>query len=253
MSDRETAGSRSIRALELLEVVGGMDRAVTAGDIEVAAGLPKATVHRLCNLLLEEGFLRRDLSGRGYELGDRALRLAMKTIAGHGGRGERRAILERVVRDIGETCNITIPTSTGMLYLDRVESEWPLRIQLPTGSTVPLHCTASGKLYLASLAPAARQRLIGRLPLDARATNTITDPKKLIEEIATVAETGIGTDNEELITGMVAVAVPIKDASGRLVATLATHGPVVRMTFERALTHVPLLRTAATALAETLA
>lgn len=229
-----------------------MDRAATASDIETAANLPKATVHRLCNLLLEEGFLRRDLSGRGYELGDRAVRLAMRTIASHGGRGQRRLILETLTRAVGETCNIAVPTVTGMLYLDRVESEWPLRIQLPTGSKVPLHCTASGKLYLASLAPAERRRAIERLTLEPHAPNTITDPDALMDAVAKVADTNIGTDNEEFIPGMVAAAVPIKDASGRLLATLATHGPVVRMSFERALGHVPRLREAARELADTL-
>ncbi len=244
MSDEANTGSRSIRVLDLLEVVCAMDRPASALDIELASGLPKATVHRLCNLMLEEGYLRRDLNGRGYEAGERFSRLAMKLLSNQSGNSERHAILESVVRDIGETCNIALPSSSTMLYLDRVESEWPLRIQLPTGSRVPLHCTASGKLYLASLPHARRARLIAKLPLDKQSDNTITDPDVLMAATDAIAKTRIGTDNEEFIPGMVAAAVPITDSSGKLLATLATHGPVVRMSFDQALGHVERLRQA---------
>ena len=252
MSDTAGTGSRSIRALEVLEIMADMDRPASATDIEAVSGLPKATVHRLCNLLLDEGFLHRDVSGRGYELGDRGVRLAMKMVAGQGGRGERRAILESVARDIGETCNITIPSTTEMLYLDRVESAWPLRIQLPPGSHVPMYCTASGKLYLSTLSHAARRRLLSKLDLVSRAPNTMTDVDSLMTATDLIAGTEVGTDNEEFIPGMVAVAVPIKGHDGRLMATLATHGPLVRMSHEQAAVHVDRLRRAAAEIAETL-
>jgi DNA-binding IclR family transcriptional regulator len=245
LNDDANAGSRSIRVLDLLEVVCAMDRPASALDIELASGLPKATVHRLCNLMLEEGYLRRDINGRGYEAGERFSRLAMKLVSNQSGNSERHAILESVVRDIGETCNIALPSSSAMLYLDRVESEWPLRIQLPTGSKVPLHCTASGKLYLSSLPHARRARLIAKLPLDKKSDNTITDPDTLMAATDAIAKTKIGTDNEEFIPGMVAAAVPITDSNGKMLATLATHGPVVRMDFEQALGHVERLRQAA--------
>lgn len=245
MKDESNAGSRSIRVLELLEIVCGMDRPASAIDIEMASGLPKATVHRLCNLLLEEGYLRRDINGRGYEAGERFSKLALQLLSNQSGRGERHAILEALTREIGETCNIALPLATSMQYLDRVESEWPLRIQLPTGSHVPLHCTASGKLYLSSLPKSRRERLISKLPLEKKSANTITDAAELIAATDKISKSKIGTDNEEFIPGMVAVAVPITDKNGRLLATLATHGPVVRMSFEQCQGHVDKLHRAA--------
>lgn len=243
--DDQSGGSRSIRVLEVLEVVGKMGQPATAVDIENLSGLPKATVHRLCNLLIDEGYLRRDITGRGYELGERFSRLAVQAVSNQGQRSERHAILESVVRDIGETCNITVPSATSMLYLDRVESEWPLRIQLPPGSNVPLHCTASGKLFLANLPKTRRDRLIQKLPLDKNSPNTITDIDALGAELDKIALSGVGTDNEEFIQGLVAVAVPIRAQNGRMLATLATHGPVIRMPFDVALSHVDRLRKAA--------
>lgn len=248
--DEHSGGSRSIRVLEVLEVVGKMGQPATAVDIENLSGLPKATVHRLCNLLMEQGYLRRDITGRGYELGERFSKLAVQAVSNQGPRSERHAILEGVVRDIGETCNITVPSAASMLYLDRVESEWPLRIQLPPGSTVPLHCTASGKLFLANLPRARRDRMIEKLQLEKKSENTITDVETLTAELDKIASNGIGTDNEEFIQGLVAVAVPIRAQNGRMVATLATHGPVIRMPFDVALGHVERLRQAADELAK---
>ena len=64
----------------------------------------------------------------------------------------------------------------------------------------------------------------------------------LIAEINAIEASGIGTDNEESISDMVAIAVPIKGHYGRLLATLVTHGPTARMTFEQALGHVNIMR-----------
>lgn len=250
MEESSNAGSRSVRALELLEYVSSVDRPVSASDIEHASDLPKATVHRLCNLLLDEGYLRRDIAGRGYEPGERLARLALQSLSNQRSQSESHAILEAVAAEIGETCNIAIPAATSMLYLDRVEAEWPLRIQLPTGSNVPLHCTASGKLYLANISPAKRERLISKLPLESKAPNTITDKAALTKALEKIYHDGFGTDNEEFIPGMVAVAVPIRNESGKLMATMATHGPVVRMSFETALGHVEKLQRAAREIAK---
>jgi len=252
MPDETSAGSRSIRVLDVLDAVGAAEIAMSATDIETATGLPKATVHRLCNLLLDEGYLQRDLTGRGYEPGARFTRIAMQTVANPGQRGERHAILERVARDIGETCNITVPSATTMLYLDRVESAWPLRIQLPPGSNVPLHCTASGKLFLATLPKARRERFIRSLTLDRHAPNTITEPTALMAALADIARNELGTDDEEFIPGLAAIAVPVKGPNGRMLATLATHGPVMRMPLSAALKHTQRLRDAADELARTL-
>ena len=82
------------------------------------------------------------------------------------------------------------------------------------------------------------------MPLDKQSDNTITDPDVLMAATDAIAKTRIGTDNEEFIPGMVAAAVPITDSSGKLLATLATHGPVVRMSFDQALGHVERLRQA---------
>jgi len=238
-------GSRSIRSLHVLEAVVAADRPMSIAEVMAATGLPKATVHRLCGLLEEEGFLAPDVGGKGLSVGHRMRELALGVMAMGGVDAYRHRILTELSQEIGETCNLTVPVGSEILYVDRVETEWPLRTQLPVGSRVPLHCTASGKLYLSSMPAAKRRNLISRLPLEGFTPNTIVDADALGRELENIRRTKVGTDNEEFVSGMVAAAVPITDPRGRLAAILAFHAPVIRMNMEQALVHVPVLERAA--------
>ena len=131
-----------------------------------------------------------------------------------------------------------------MLYFDRVETHWPLRVQLTIGSRVPLHCTASGKLYLSSLPAVQRRRLIAQLDLKRNTENTFTDHDELLAEISKIRAQKIGVDNEEFMQGMIAVSVPIKDQRNRMYGGLALHAPVSRMSLKQARDFVPRLREA---------
>ncbi len=239
------AKTRSARVLQLLELIARLDRPATVQEITERSGLPKATAYRICAMLEGDGFLRRELGNRGLVAGPRLMALARNLLGGASQAAARHAILAAAARQIGETCNLTVPDGGEMIYLDRVEAEWPLRMQFPVGTRVPLHCTASGKLYLSSLPPAARQALVASLELEAHTPNTITEAAALGDALDLIRVNRIGTDNEEFLDGMVAVAVPVTDSQGRLFATLAVHAPSLRMTMEQARTHVPVLRDAA--------
>ena len=238
-------GSRSVRALEILEAIAGAGQALSAADMMAATGLPKATVHRLCQVLEKDGYLAPDLSGKGMTLGFRMRNLALGAMAMGGHDAYRHQVLADLSREIGETCNFNIPAGSEILYVDRVETEWPLRTQLPVGSRVPLHCTASGKMYLASLTASKRQRLLSATGLPAYTDNTITDEAAFEAEAANIRRDKFATDNGEFIQGMVAVAVPVSDSQGRLAAILACHAPDVRMDLATAISYLPALRRAA--------
>jgi DNA-binding IclR family transcriptional regulator len=139
-----------------------------------------------------------------------------------------------------------------VVYLDRVETHWPLRMHLSRGSRVPAHCTATGKLLLSLLPEPQMEELVRAAPLRRYSERTITNPDKLIAELARIRAEGIGIDNEEFAAGMVAVAVPVLDRNHRAVAALAVHAPVVRLSLKAARRHVPALRKAAAALSDLL-
>ena len=148
--------------------------------------------------------------------------------------------------------NFVVPEDQGMSYKDRVETDWAFRVQLPVGSHVPFHCTASGKTFLASLKTRDRARIVGENSLEPLTPNTVTEPKVLLDELKTIRRRGFAIDNEQFIEGMVAIAVPVRDAEGRYMASIGVHGPMLRYSVERAASFAPLLEAAARDLSDVL-
>ncbi len=251
--DNKDKSSAALRALSILEAVATSPDPMTATDINQKLELPKPTMHRLCQMLEKEGYLQTSLDGRGYRPGNRLSKMALGVFSNNDHlRTERHAILQRLSNQVGETCNISIPDGVEMVYFDRVETHWPLRVQLQINDRVPVYCTASGKLFLSHLPSAKRSRLIHKLHLERRTPNTITDLEQLKAELKRIRREGIGIDNEEFMQGMVAVSVPLLTAEEQFFGALAIHAPCARMSLEKALEQVPKLEAAAAELIELL-
>lgn len=241
----------NLRPLYILNAVAAAASPITVAEVGEELELPKPTVHRLFQALEDDGWLMRDLAGRGYVAGRRLRKLASHTLSGPGIRRERMAILQRLADQVGETCNISLPDGDTMVYADRVETQWPLRIQLPVGTRVPLHCTASGKVYLSTLQRPQLLRFLKRIPLNAQTKNSITSTDALMAEVETVRQRGFAEDDQEMIDGMVALAVPINDSLDRFFGTVSFHAPVQRVSLDEALRFLPQLQQVARELAET--
>jgi DNA-binding IclR family transcriptional regulator len=236
----------SERALLILEIIARAEEPLTLNELMAQIELPKATTHRFASLLERLGFVQRTMDGKRYQTGFRLTELAIETMRHSFQMAPRRAILTGLVNEIAETCNITMLDGMELVYLDRVESDWPLQIRLKTGSHVPLHCTASGKLFL-SLAPSTLRAAVQSHPLKKYTPQTIVDHKALDRALDEIRKTRIGVDNEEFIEGMTAIAVPVLDSKKNICATIAVHGPTVRLPMARAISLAPALRRAAKA------
>ncbi len=249
-SDSDKAIPTNLRLLLLLEEVAKVGAPLTPTAANDVLGLPKPTVHRLFHRLEEEGFLQRDIDGRSYSAGQRLRKMAVNVLSSSRVRTVRLSVLNALTEELGETCNIATPDREGMVYLDRVETKWPLRIQLPIGTTVPFHCTASGKMYLSTLAPKLLSKYLATAVLDQHTEKSLTDPAVLLEEIDLTRARGYSTDNEEFMDGMVAIAVPIRDDRDRLMSTLSVHAPTQRVTVTDLVKHLDRFKKAATDLSE---
>ena len=235
----------NLRLLRIMEAFGTCDRPLTPTEINCHLGLPKQSIHRLCRLLVDEGYLAADMEGRRLQPGRRMLKLSSGVLQASHLHIVRHQVLKAAAEAIGETVNFTMPGDGGMHNVDRVETGQPVRIEMPVGSCAPFHCTASGKVYLAALRTRARNTILDTLQFCAPTPNTIVDRCKLVLELRAVARSGYAMDNEEFMLGMVAVAVPVVDGKGRFLAALALHGPSARLSVERAKTKIPHLIKAA--------
>ena len=238
-------GSNINRLLDILETVAAADKPISATEINELLNLPKATAHRLCVDLEARGYLLKRINGKNYMPGNRLHQLAVGVMSHSRFRVLRHAILQKLSDQVGETSSIAYPDRLEMVYSDRVLSSSPLRLHLPTGTRVPLHCSASGKLFLASLAKKKRTGVVNQITLAAKTSKTITNAQHLLDEIEQVQKNKLAIDNEELYDGVIAIAVPITDRQGRFYSSLAIQAPLFRFPLERALQHEPLMRAAA--------
>lgn len=241
-SQRTSSSERSLRVLGAVAAAG---QALSLATLCEVLQLPKPTVHRLCAQLMASGFLIRGIDERSFAAGPALRRLALDTLNNGGIAGLRKEVLSELVAEVGETCNFTTLDGSRVLYIDRVEADWPLRLALDIGSHVPLHCTASGKLLLAAAPPSQRETLLTQITLQRYSRTTITSLRALRAELEEIERLGYATDREEFIAGMIAVAVPVSDAQGRVRAALAVHAPSVRMSLEQAIRASPTLKRAA--------
>ena len=242
----------NLRTLMILEVLGNSDRAMTATEINDVLGLPKQTVHRLCTTLEQEKFLTRVGNSKRYYPARRLRTLGAGLMFSSRDHIARRQILREVSLQVRETVNFVVPEDNGMSYIDRVETDWAFRIQLPIGSHVPFHCTASGKCFLASLSAKAQGAMIKSLSLSALTQNTHVSAETLIKELKAIKKQGYAIDNEEFMEGMIAIAVPVLDHQNRFAAALAFHGPEQRISIKDAIERKSILLDAAKKLHEVL-
>lgn len=195
--------------------------------------------------------LQREPAAKRYFPGPRLSKLALGTLLNPTQRAPRHAILQTLVGETGETCNLTVLDGSEIVYLDRVETVSPLRLDLRPGSRVPLHCTASGKLFLSQLPRKYRLKLIHSTPLKRYTDNTITDAVLLEHELEQVRVQQLATDNEEFLAGTTCMAVPVRDQNGRLCASVAVQAPTARLPLKQLLQHLPALQRAAISLSTT--
>lgn len=239
------SGSSAERSLRLLSTLAREGKGMSLAQLAAALQLPKATAHRLTAQLLELGFIDKGQDERYFEIGPAMRRMALDTLNHDTVRGLRHSVLTDVVAAVGETCNFTTLDGVGVMYLDRVEASWPWRLTLDVGVHVPIHCTASGKLFLALMPKTQRASVLQTIQLERMTPHTITDVATLEHECAQIAEQDCAYDREEFIPGLIAMAVPVRDRDQQVRGAIAVHAPTARLSLEKVTQHLPVLQHAA--------
>ncbi len=237
------------KVFHVVETFVAMDGPVSLAELSNRLEIPKPTLHRILVQLETARMIERVTGTRKFNLGSAAVRLATRTVQSAATTMATRTILKQLTLEIGETCNIGILDARSVLYIERVESNWPLRLHLGVGSRVPLHCTAIGKMILAQIAPSQRARLLGKAKLPRHTDNTIVDRHRLSDVLGRIREAGVSTNDEEYVEGLIGIAVPIYGARRKVIAGLAINAPKARLDVDAALLHAGALKQAASELA----
>jgi DNA-binding IclR family transcriptional regulator len=237
----EPTGSQAVdRAAELLVRIMESELPPSVGELATAAGLPKSTTSRLLRALESRGLVQRDGARGNLRPGSVLLRYARR--AGRGGDLVEltAAALDELAELTGETVNVAVAGPAGVEHLAQRDSRFFLGSSNWIGRPVPFYAAANGKVFLAF--GAAK---LPRGPLARLTDQTVVDRGALELELAAVRERGWATTVEELESGLLAVAAPVRDGHGDVIAALSISAPVVRVPADRLASLGPLVAAAA--------
>ena len=221
-----------LKGLGLLEVVAAARDDVGVSELARTTKYSKATVFRFLEALVQAGFVEQDARTSRYRLTSRLREIAMRTVAPPRISDAARPMLRRLVERTGETSYLAVLSGRECLFLDRVESDHPLRVYTTSGSRFPLHVGAASKALLAFQDD---EELLAATLADLRAEtpHTITSRARLVRDLTSIRARGYAISQDEWREGISAVAAPVRDIAGRVVAALAVSGPTSRLAMKR--------------------
>jgi len=235
------------RAAALLLALGESQGEAGVTELARRLGLHKSTASRLLATLQRRGLVEQDDETGKYRLGIVVIRLAERAEKTLDLRGIAMPELERLARLTRETTGLGVLDGEQLLTVAQADGPNLIAVGDWTGRSVPLHCVASGKVLMAALAEREVLRIVRR-GLNAHTERTITELEPLLEELARIRRRGYATAIGEYETGLNAVAAPVHDARGSVIAAVDVWGPAFRVTPRRIPELVVQVREAAAAI-----
>jgi DNA-binding IclR family transcriptional regulator len=236
----EPGGVQSVdRALTILAVLA---RHGQVGVTEIAAelGVHKSTAFRLMTTLESHDLVEQTEDRGKYRLGIGLLRLAGATTARLDVVQEARPLCRKLAGDTGATVNVAVLSDRSALYVDQVAGTSTLQTHNWVGQHIPLHATSNGKVLLSGLEAAEVDRRVESLP--AYTPQTITSRAKLHRQLDRARGDGYAVAVDELEIGLTAIAAPIRNAHGDVIASISVSGPTFRFKDGEVDGVVPVLR-----------
>ncbi|MHB1613062.1 MAG: IclR family transcriptional regulator [Actinomycetes bacterium] len=215
------------RALSILDILARVGQAGVT-ELSEELGVHKSTAFRLLASLAGRQLVEQVGERSKYRLGVGILRLAGATIARLDIVTQAHDVCQQLARELGETVNLAVRDADAVTNLTQEYGAAAVTTHNWIGQRTPLHATSSGKVLLAWADESDREAACAA-PLPAFTPRTITDPRLLLAELAAVREQGWAATAAELEPGLHAVAAPVRDDHGRVVAAVSVSGPSYRL------------------------
>ncbi len=216
---------RAVTALELVAESG----ALGVTELGRRLGVHKATASRLVAALAERGLLERDPLTEKFRLGFGLIRLAGAAMAELDLVRTAHPLLEELAERTSETVNLGVHAGESVVYIDQVTGTRSIVAVSWVGRRTPLHCTSNGKILLAAMDDAEREKVLAHAPFTRMTDRTLVEADELRTHVRDVRARGYAQTIEELEEGLNAVAAPVHQADGRVVAALSVSGPAFRL------------------------
>ena len=230
-------------ACRILKLLGSRANGFKIADIGRELGIPVTTTLRIMTTLHLEGLARK--SGTRYELGPVLIQLGHASLAGTEIRAAALPVLEKLTARVHETSHLAIPCDERSLIVAVQDSPHPLRAASRPGFLADLHCSSTGKVFLAFLYHHRLAELYSSSQLAKRTDHTLTTPAEIRRETDLTRKRGYSLDDEEFNLGVRCLAAPVHGSDGSVVAAIGITAATVRFTRERIPEMATAVKTAA--------
>ena len=228
--DRQRGGVQSLgRAFAILEQVARHREGVGLAELSKLVGLHNSTTFHLAKTMVSLGYIRQERDSKRYRIGRPLFALAASALDEIEMVNVATPIMEELSRDTGESSHFAVRMGDAVVVIARTSGPGAFQLTDRVGVVRPAHCTALGKIILASLRPDQLKRFLERVELKPSTKKSITEPAALLREIAEIRRSAIAFDDGEFNQEVRCVAVPVYNFTGDVVGALGISGPVWRM------------------------
>jgi DNA-binding IclR family transcriptional regulator len=228
--DRQRVGVQSLgRAFAILEEVARHREGIGLADLSKLVGLHNSTTFHLAKTMVSLGYIRQEKDSKRYRVGRPLFVLAASALDEIEMINVATPVLEDLSRETGESSHFAVRMGDTVVVIARTSGPGAFQLTDRVGVVRPAHCTALGKVILASLRQDQLERFLERVELKPSTEKSITEIPKLLREIAEIRRSGIAYDDGEFNLEVRCVAVPVKDFTGQIIGALGISGPIWRL------------------------
>ncbi|MBR1121172.1 IclR family transcriptional regulator [Bradyrhizobium lablabi] len=229
--DRQRGGVQSLgRAFAILEEIARHREGIGLAELSKLVGLHNSTTFHLAKTMVSLGYIRQEKDSKRYRVGRPLFALAASALDEIEMVNLATPILEDLSRETGESGHFAVRMGDAVIVIARTSGSGAFQLTDRVGVVRPAHCTALGKIILASLRPDQLKRFLERVELKPSTKKSITDPNALLREIAEVRRNAIAIDDGEFNPEVRCVAVPVYNFTGDVIGAMGISGPIWRMT-----------------------
>lgn len=244
--DRQRVGVQSLsRAFAILEEVARHREGIGLADLSKLVGLHNSTTFHLAKTMVSLGYIRQEEDSRRYRIGRPLFTLAASALDEIEMVNVAKPMLEDLSQQTGESSHFSVRMGDAVVVIARTGGPGAFQLAGRVGVVRPAHCTALGKVMLASLNDDQLKQLLKRVELKPLTERSITEIPALLREIAEVRRTGVAFDEGEFDLEVRCIAAPVKDFTGQVVGALGISGPIWRQTNQAQQAKAKMLQAAA--------
>jgi IclR family pca regulon transcriptional regulator len=215
------------RGLAVVRAFSDQRRTLTIAQISQKTGIPRAAVRRCLHTLRQLGYAGAEMNN--FSLKPKILTLGYSYLSSTPLTVSAQPYLNNISRTLNESCSLAVLDENEILYVARAATSRVMSVALNTGSRLPAYCTSLGRVMLANLPDHELKRYLETVKLRAYTDRTVVSARRLKEILLEVRAAGFAIIDEELEVGLRSIAVPVRGASGNVVAALNVGAQSIRV------------------------